>query len=58
MNLNIIKELFSDLTWINYGIGICISLGAWCFFLWSIRDGQFKEPEEAKYKMLENDQYD
>jgi cbb3-type cytochrome oxidase maturation protein len=49
---------FADITWVNYAIGICISLGAWFFFLWSIRDGQFKELEEAKYRMLENDRYD
>lgn len=49
---------FTDITWANYVIGIFVSLGAWCFFLWSIRDGQFKEPEEAKYRMLENDRYD
>lgn len=47
-----------DAVWITYAIGLCVSLGAWCFFLWAIRDGQFKEPEEAKRKMMENDQYD
>ncbi|HZR46738.1 MAG TPA: cbb3-type cytochrome oxidase assembly protein CcoS [Candidatus Manganitrophaceae bacterium] len=49
---------FTDITWANYVIGIFVSLGAWCFFLWSLRDGQFKEPEEAKNRMLENDRYD
>lgn len=44
-----------DLTWINYIVGLMISIAAWFVFLWAIRDGQFREPEETARRMLENE---
>ncbi len=44
-----------ELTWINYIVGLLISMSAWFFFLWAIRDGQFREPEKTAQEMLENE---
>ena len=38
---------------------ICISLAfgvaAWLFFMWSVRSGQYDDPEGPKHRMLEDD---
>lgn len=44
-----------DLTWVNYLVGLLVSMAAWLIFLWAIRDGQFREPEETAREMLENE---
>jgi cbb3-type cytochrome oxidase maturation protein len=38
-------------------IAISIALGvlAWLAFLWSVRSGQYDDPEGPKYRMLEDD---
>ncbi len=42
------------------GFLIAISLGlgiaAWLAFLWSVRSGQYDDPEGPKYRMLEDDE--
>ncbi len=42
------------------GFLIAISLGlglaAWLGFLWSVRSGQYDDPEGPKYRMLEDDE--
>lgn len=30
--------------------------GAWLFFLWATQKGEFDNPEEPKYRMLEDDE--
>jgi len=39
-------------------IGLSLGLGllAWLFFLWTVRSGQYDDPEGAKYRMLEDDE--
>ncbi len=43
----------------SLGFLIAISLGlgvaAWLGFLWSVRSGQYDDPEGPKYRMLEDD---
>ena len=45
---------------VSLGFLIAISLGlgvaAWLGFLWSVRNGQYEDPEGPKYRMLENDE--
>jgi cbb3-type cytochrome oxidase maturation protein len=45
---------------VSLGFLIAISLGlgiaAWMGFLWSVRSGQYDDPEGPKYRMLEEDQ--
>jgi cbb3-type cytochrome oxidase maturation protein len=44
----------------SLGFLIAISLGlgiaAWLGFLWSVRSGQYDDPEGPKYRMLEDDE--
>ena len=44
----------------SLGFLIAISLGlgiaAWLGFLWSVRSGQYDDPEGPKYRMLEEEQ--
>jgi cbb3-type cytochrome oxidase maturation protein len=45
---------------LSLGFLIAISLGtgiaAWLGFLWSVRSGQYDDPEGPKYRMLEDDE--
>jgi len=45
---------------VSLGFLIAISLGlgiaAWLGFLWSVRSGQYDDPEGPKYRMLEEEQ--
>lgn len=36
-------------------ISIAMGIGAWLWFLWSIKSGQMDDPEGPKYRMLEDD---
>jgi cbb3-type cytochrome oxidase maturation protein len=36
-------------------IGLVLGIGAWLFFMWAVRSGQYEDPERPKYKMLEDD---
>ena len=44
---------------VSLGFLIAISLGlgiaAWLGFLWSVRSGQYEDPEGPKYRMLEEE---
>ena len=44
---------------LSLGFLIAISLGlgvaAWLGFLWSVRSGQYDDPEGPKYRMLEDE---
>ncbi len=44
---------------VSLGVLIALSLAlgvaAWLFFMWTVRSGQYDDPEGAKYRMLEDD---
>jgi cbb3-type cytochrome oxidase maturation protein len=44
---------------LSLGLLIAVSLGlgiaAWLAFLWSVRSGQYDDPEGPKYRMLDED---
>ena len=44
----------------SLGLLIAISLGlgiaAWLGFLWTVRSGQYDDPEGPKYRMLDDDE--
>jgi cbb3-type cytochrome oxidase maturation protein len=39
-------------------ISLALGLLAWLGFLWSVRSGQFDDPEGPKYRMLRDDDED
>lgn len=43
------------ITGIFFLIALCFGIGAVLFFLWAIRTGQFRQVEDIKYKMLEQE---
>lgn len=36
-------------------LSLALGLGAWLFFLWTVKSGQYDDPEGPKYRMLEDD---
>lgn len=36
-------------------LSLALGLAAWLFFMWTVRSGQYEDPEGAKYRMLEDD---
>jgi cbb3-type cytochrome oxidase maturation protein len=36
-------------------LSLALGVAAWLFFLWTVRSGQYDDPEGAKYRMLEDD---
>ena len=43
---------------LGYLIVLSLALGvaAWLFFMWTVRSGQYEDPEGPKYRMLEDDE--
>ncbi len=39
-------------------ISLALGLLAWLAFLWSVRSGQYEDPEGPKYRMLEDEEED
>ena len=39
-------------------LSLALGLGAWLLFVWSVRSGQYDDPEGPKYRMLEEDEGD
>lgn len=37
-------------------LSLALGLAAWLFFLWTVRTGQYDDPEGPKYRMLEEDE--
>ena len=35
---------------------LSLGVAAWLFFVWSVRSGQYEDPEGPKYRMLEDDE--
>ncbi|HEU4385605.1 MAG TPA: cbb3-type cytochrome oxidase assembly protein CcoS [Anaeromyxobacteraceae bacterium] len=36
-------------------LSLALGIGAWLFFLWSVKSGQYDDPEGPKYRMLEDE---
>ncbi len=34
---------------------ICVGIGAWMFFLWAVKSGQYDDAEGPKYRMLDDE---
>ena len=39
-------------------LSICIGIGAWLFFIWTVRRGDFDDVEGPKYRMLDDEDDD
>lgn len=37
-------------------LSLALGLVAWLFFVWTVRSGQYDDPEGPKYRMLEDDE--
>lgn len=37
-------------------LSLALGIGAWLAFLWSVRSGQYEDPEGPKHRMLEDDE--
>ncbi|MBI5101111.1 MAG: cbb3-type cytochrome oxidase assembly protein CcoS [Nitrospirae bacterium] len=37
-------------------LSIILGIGAWLFFVWSVKSGQYDDPEGPKYRMLDDDE--
>ncbi len=38
------------------GLSLALGVAAWLFFMWTVKTGQYDDPEGAKYRMLEDDE--
>ncbi len=47
-----------DVHFWTFVIGLCLAMNGCCIFLLLVRDGQYKDPEKAKFLMLEHEQKD
>ncbi len=36
-------------------LSLALGIGAWLLFVWSVRSGQYEDPEGPKYRMLDDD---
>ena len=36
-------------------LSIALGIGAWLFFLWSVKSGQYDDIERPKHRMLDDD---
>lgn len=39
-------------------LSLVLGVAAWLLFLWSVRSGQYDDPEGPKYRMLDDDEGD
>jgi cbb3-type cytochrome oxidase maturation protein len=37
-------------------LSLALGVAAWLFFVWTVRSGQYDDPEGPKYRMLEDDE--
>jgi cbb3-type cytochrome oxidase maturation protein len=37
-------------------LSLALGIAAWLFFVWTVRTGQYEDPEGPKYRMLEDDE--
>ncbi len=38
------------------GLSLALGVAAWLFFMWTVRSGQYDDPEGPKYRMLDDDE--
>jgi cbb3-type cytochrome oxidase maturation protein len=38
------------------GLSLALGVAAWLFFVWTVRSGQYEDPEGPKYRMLDDDE--
>ena len=39
-------------------LSLVLGVGAWLAFVWTVKSGQYEDPEGPKYRMLEDDDED
>ena len=39
-------------------LSLCLGIGAWLFFIWSVKSGQYDDIEGPKHRMLHDDDED
>jgi cbb3-type cytochrome oxidase maturation protein len=39
-------------------LSLCIGTGAWLFFIWAVKRGDFDDVEGPKYRMFDDDEDD
>ncbi len=39
-------------------LSLALGVAAWLFFMWSVKSGQYEDPEGPKYRMLHDDDDD
>ena len=39
-----------ELTFVQFLVALCMSLGALCLFVWAVLSGQFTNVEDVKYR--------
>ncbi|MBI5068308.1 MAG: cbb3-type cytochrome oxidase assembly protein CcoS [Deltaproteobacteria bacterium] len=37
-------------------LSLSLGVGTWLLFVWSVKSGQYEDPEGPKYRMLEEDE--
>lgn len=37
-------------------VSLALGFATWLLFLWSVKSGQYEDPEGPKYRMLEDDE--
>jgi cbb3-type cytochrome oxidase maturation protein len=37
-------------------LSLALGVAAWLFFIWTVKSGQYEDPEGPKYRMLEDDE--
>jgi len=37
-------------------LSLALGVAAWLFFLWTVKTGQYEDPEGPKYRMLEEEE--
>jgi len=38
------------------GLSLALGIAAWLFFMWTVKSGQYDDPEGPKYRMLDDDE--
>ncbi len=37
-------------------LSLAFGVAAWLFFMWTVKSGQYEDPEGPKYRMLDDDE--
>ncbi len=37
-------------------LSLALGIGAWLFFLWAVKSGQYEDPEGPKHRMMEDEE--